>query len=105
MAQAGALHAERLHVALSALNGIPFPWLKCGVLCSQLSAGIPALPVLLLQPTQAGGGDELGRRAQGEMCAAVEGPGLSQLCGSRGLSDSLLSLQGDPSHVLSVREL
>ena len=50
MAQSSASHAGRLPIALSALKGIPFSWLKCGVLCSHLSAGILALPLLLLQP-------------------------------------------------------
>lgn len=42
MAEAGALHTERLHGALSALNGIPFSCLNCGVLCSRLCAGPPS---------------------------------------------------------------
>lgn len=44
------MHSKGLHVNPSALNGIPYPWLKCRVFCSQLRAGTPVLPRLLLQP-------------------------------------------------------
>jgi len=88
--------APRGSTSLSALDGIPFSWLKCRVFWSRLSAGTPALPLLLLQPPQTGQEGE----HKGETCRAVEGPGLRQFRASRGLSVSLLSLQRPKPHAV-----
>lgn len=92
---------QRLHVGLLALSRIPFSQLKHGVLCSQLSTGTPAL---LLQPPHLEGvrareGEQRRKRVGQRRDRAHQARATCGLCGF------LLSLNGDPSHLPSLREL
>lgn len=80
--------------APSALKGIPYSWLKRGVFSSQLRAGTPVLPRLLLQPP----GQERVVDWEGENRGNVWG------CGGLGSVSSVPAMSPAMCH-LSVRRL